>query len=270
LEIKNFLFLFKNFRINKNNYFKKICFNERGQASLVDSIIFLTIVSSVVTMLFFFMIGYGDRVEKQINSVYTEDFSMDTLKVITYINVLRDGKSVFDYDYEYSNQNSPEHDYLLTMIKEDHADIGAFSSPTKQAVVSTISSVLQPFEESLDYAFFILQEDSDKFSLLIFAIHEGLFNEDGDLEEVNRVYYDCNPDNSEILATDVFPNVGKVNSAVGKVMLTHPNSEKNVPFLMSLNLWVSSDISVFKNMAEPDVENGIKDFNCVKIDMDDI
>lgn len=234
--------------------------NERGQASLMDSIIFLTIVSSVVTMLFFFMINYGDRVENQIDSLYAEDFSIDTLKVITYVNVLRDGRSVFDYKFEDTEQPLPEYDYLLTLMKEDYADVGKFSYPTKKAIVSTVSSTLLPFEGSLDYAFFMMHEDSEEFLFLMMAVHEGEFNEDGRVTGVDRVYYECAPDDIDVISKEVFPYVGEVNTASGKIMLPEPSSSKNTPFIMSLNLWVSKDIAILKNLKTP--ADGVTDLNC--------
>ena len=242
--------------------------NSKGQAALMDSIIFLTIVSSVVTMLFFFMVGYGDRVNNQLDSLYAEDFSIDTLKVITYINVLRDGRSVFDYDFKEDEQPSPEYDYLLAIMKEDYADEGKFTQSTKKAVVSTISSTLKPFDESIDYAFFMMHEDSEEFLLLLIAVHEGRFVEDNGrmvVESVDRVYYVCEPDDKEILAKEVFPYVGEVNSSSGKIMLAEPKSSTNTPFIMSLNMWVSKDIAVLKNLGDPDTEKMIPDLNCTVI-----
>jgi hypothetical protein len=245
----------------------KIRLNQKGQAALVDSIIFLTIVSAIVTMLFFFMIGYGDRVSHQLDSLYSEDFSIDTLKVITYINVLRDGRSVFDYDFSDTAQPSPEYDYLLALMKEDHADLGEFTYNTKKAVVSTVSSTLKPFEESIDYAFFLTHEDSDEFLLLLLAVHEGQFNDDGEVESVDRVYYDCSPDDRELLSKEIFPYVGEINSASGKIMLVTPGSDvenpQNIPYIFSLNRWVSKDIKVLQNLGEP--TPGITDLNCVEI-----
>lgn len=236
--------------------------NQKGQAALVDSIIFLTIVSAIVTMLFFFMVDYGDRVNVQLDALYAEDFSMDTLKVITYINVLRDGRSVFDYSDD--EDNSPEYDYLLAIMKEDYADTGKFSLNTKKAIVNTIADTLRPFEKSIDYTFFLLHEDSDDFLFLLFAVHEGEFGTDGSIQSVERKYYECQPGDKEDVAKEIFPYVGEVNNASGKIMLTEPYSEGSTPFIMSLNLWISKDIKVLQNLETPGT--GVFDFNCTELD----
>ena len=240
--------------------------NQRGQAALMDSIIFLTIIASVATMLFFFMANYGARADDQLDALYAEDFSIDVLKVITYINVTRDGRSVFEFSEE--EDVEPEYDYLLAMMKEDYADTGTFTERTKRATASTISSALRPFDESIDYVYYLLNEDSDEYLFLMFAVHEPVLDRDGDIIEVKRVFYECQPHDKELLTQEVFPYVGEVNTAGGKIVLAEPYSTSNTPFIMSLNLWITKDLEILENLGDPDVEGGVVDLTCTAIPLD--
>ena len=180
--------------------------NEKGQAALVDSIIFLTIVSTIVTMLLFFMVDYGDRVNVQLDSLYAEDFSIDTLKVITYINVLRDGRSVFEYDED--EENSPEYDYLLARMKEDYADTQSFSLNTKKAISNTVADTLRPFEKSIDYVLATTKDHLNEWVTVKTNVkdHFKKFH-NLDLDKINGLAIMADTDNSKLSSVAYFQDI---------------------------------------------------------------
>ncbi|MDD3084170.1 MAG: hypothetical protein PHP82_04045, partial [Candidatus ainarchaeum sp.] len=207
--------------------------NNRGQAALVDSIFFLTIVSIICTTLFFFAINYGLQTESQINSFYSRDFSSDILKVITYINVPRDGKYILETEYFQS-------DYLLALIKEDYADKRKMSDSTTDSIVRTLDNVVKPFDASIDYAFFIASESENKYLFLLLATHECEKWVDFQCENVERKYFYCEPNNNKILEEKIFPFVGKVDSSFGKITLSEqdrPDSPGRA-FIIGFSGWI--------------------------------
>lgn len=245
---------------------KKIFLNERGQAALMDSIFFLTIVSIICTSLFYFAINYGIPTEQQINSFYSRDFATDSLKVISYINVVRDGKSFSQVE---DGGIVFENDYLLALVKEDYADKQQISSETRMAITRTLDEVMNPFDTSIDYAFFILSESEDEYLFLLLATHqcdgEGCLPPYEGEKDVERVYFYCNPYDNEILEKQIFQKVGKVDTALGKVTLSSAieNQKMGRPFIVGLSGWIVSDIPELNetNLTES------PDFNCSIVDL---
>ena len=255
--------------------------NQSGQAALMDSIFFLTIVATICTSLFFFTINYGLQMESQLNSFYSSDFANDALKVITYINVARDGSSALSL----AASGVKEYDYLLALIKEDYANEAQtpkhLTQRTIKAIATTLNSVLKPFEGSLDYAFYLVNESDTKPLALIMAVHkkttsvgsnssssalcEDLKNGEG---FVCRNYYYCLPSAKETLAKKIYPYVGQVNTALARVTLVDwASSGDSTPhaFQMGLDVWVSKDLNILSNLDAP---AQIADFNCSLILMD--
>jgi hypothetical protein len=157
---------------------KKFLTSRTAQAALVDSIFFVTIVSIICTTLFSFAIGFGTKADSAISSFYSTDFATDCLKVISYINVLRDGTSIS----ELGPGQIAEYDYLLALIKEDfRANAkcmnGTLSPLMRKPIVSTVSSVLAPFDDSIDYAFYIFSESGveKKYVFLLLALHKPIY-----------------------------------------------------------------------------------------------
>ncbi|MCX6800795.1 MAG: hypothetical protein NTZ73_01250 [Candidatus Diapherotrites archaeon] len=250
--------------------------DEGGQAALTDSLFFLAIVSMICTLLFYFLINYGATVEEQINSFYSGDFAMDTLKVIAYVNVMRDGTSIYSL-----TGDNPQYDYLLAMIKEDYAESSGNQNPslnsaTRKAIANTVHSVMKPFEHSVDYAFYLFQEDSQKFLFLLMGVHEckksGTECEkdsSGNIVGSERRMYYCIPASPGILKDKVFPYVGKVDSATSKVFLDKGTSKDlsavtgvGANYIMSLDLWISKDVN---NLWGLDSAANKADFNCALI-----
>ncbi|NMA44822.1 MAG: hypothetical protein GX950_03375 [Candidatus Diapherotrites archaeon] len=259
------------------NFLKTTKINSKGQAALMDSLFFLVIVSAVCTTLFFFTVNYGKQLDSQINSFYSTDFAADTIKVVSYINVLRTGMSVYDAD------GLVELDYLLAMMKEDYGNKKEFSCKTKKAIASTFNSVLKPFSDSLDYAFYFVNKSEDRFLFLMMAIHEcsdddpeacvcyDNFNDPAcknyvsggnNPPKISLTHYYCTPNNIRILDQLVFPYVGKVDKATSKFDFLD-SSGRSVVFDAELAMWVTKDVPVLRDLKEN------KDFNCVPINFEE-
>ncbi|MEK6959163.1 MAG: hypothetical protein AABW59_03910 [archaeon] len=244
---------------------------KKAQAALTDSIFFLAIVATLCTSLFYFAINYGTQMESQLNSFYSSDFANDSLKVINYVNVMRNGNSIFS---ELGRGETAEYDYLLALIKEDYSDDQEISPETRDSIAYTLHSVLRPFDDSVDYTYYLLSESEDKFLFLLMAVHEC----DGDKEEclnpsnadkkINRNYYYCEPSNKNVLTKKVYPYIGKVDSAVGKItLLQRVSAEKTDSkiFIMGLDVWISTDLEVLGQLDEKTLT---PDFNCSYLDID--
>jgi hypothetical protein len=249
--------------------------NSKGQAALMDSLFFLTIVAAITAMLFFYMTSYGNQMNNQLDAFYTKDFAADSLKVITYVNVLRDGTSLEDYaDGGPLKDETPEFDYLLTLMKEDYSDKQEFSGTTIQAIALTLNSVLKPFS-SVDYAFYILNESKTDYLFLMFSVHEGELTSVGDKKYdvvyVDRIFYSCKPDSQKVLTKYVTPYVGQVDQSRGKISFVDPDADDSSgkPFIIGLDVWVSKELPAirafnpdFHDTLDPEDVQAGRDFNC--------
>ncbi len=251
-----------------------------GQAALTDSLFFIAIIAVLSTGLFYFAINYGLSTEAMLNSFYSSDFAMDSLKVVTYVNIMRDGSPVNLNSYSTENAPQGQFDYMLALVKEDYSRNSEISPSTKKAIANTLHSVLKPFDSSIDYVFFIALESSGvgekKFVALILATRKCMAeNNDcsnisqGEDLPIKRVYYACDPAVSNVLEKYIYPNVGKVDSAIGTIGL-RSKSEDYERFLIGMNLWVARKIEPIERIIatgeEPDPAKRDPEFNCVLID----
>ncbi len=242
-------------------------FNQRGQAALTDSIFFLLIVSSVCTMLFFFLINYGVLVEGNVKSFYSSDFAVDVLKVVTYVNVMRDGSTIENIQ----SSDGSEYDYLFALIKEDFGSSSLEGDPkfkprTIKAIKSTISSVVKPFEDSVDFSFWIGQEDKKDFLFLMLTNHECNVVENADgstrVKDCNINYFYCDPLNKNRLNDEILSQVTGVDSATGLVRLAKTKTDgmdERFTYVMNLDLWVSKAIPILQDLDTN------TDMNCTNI-----
>jgi len=268
--------------------------NSRGQAALVDSLFFIAIVSTVCTGLFYFAINYGTTTETQLNSFYSSDFAMDSLKVLTYINLYRDGNSVNPNDvinitpgggaagggYIHTfvlGSSVPQTDYLLAMIKEDFAKNKEITIPTKTAIANTLHSVLKPFDSSIDYIFFIAKESTtaseSRFITMILSTRKCTagcdYMSEASSRVISRVYYSCNPLKANVIEKYIFPYAGKVDSASGKISLVDfvgTSTGRYSYYVTGLYLWVAKDINKINQIVKTEgLPPGQKepDFDCV-------
>ncbi len=255
--------------------------NRRGQAALVDSLFFIAIVSIVCTGLFYFTINYGTSTETLLNSFYASDFSMDSLKVISYVNVMRDGTGVSSQSVSGAGANPAQFDYMLAMIKEDYARNREVSFQTKTAIANTIHSVLKPFDDSTDYVFYIKREGGDvsgkQFLAFIIATRKCTGDccdgectpTPGDPQlSVERTYYACNPAQENVMQKFVYPYVGRVDSAVGRIALSDFAGNYTY-YLMGIDLWVAKKTKatddIVSKSEETDPALRESDFDCNRI-----
>ena len=239
--------------------------NSKGQAALTDSLFFLAIVAAITAMFFFYLSSYGDEMNTQLDAFYTKDFAADSLKVITYVNVMRDGTNLQEHiDGRYSGEE-PQFDYLLTLMKEDYSDEQKFSGETVQAIALTLDSVLKPFN-SVDYAFYLLSESESKFLFLMLSVHEGeleLVDEElkkYDVVDVVKAYYSCEPINQEVLSKYITPYIGQVDQSKGKISFLDPDVKDSLgrPFIIGLDVWISKELPTIKAL-NPDLVDTIED-----------
>jgi len=241
----------------------------RAQAALVDSLFFIAIVATICTGLFYFAINYGLGSEALLNSFYSSDFSMDSLKVITYINVMRDGSPV-SLEVASTASGLLEYDYLLALMKEDFSQTKSIGLETQVAISNTLYSVLRPFDDSIDYIFYISRDGSvasdSKYLALIIATHECTGGNctsgvvEGDVKgtyarTVSRVFYSCKPALNKVLESKIFPNVGKIDSSYGKVNLA------DAPYIIGLHTWVAKSVKILNNLS-PTSSSPDSDLNC--------
>ncbi|MDD3159824.1 MAG: hypothetical protein PHQ98_02560 [Candidatus ainarchaeum sp.] len=244
-------------------------FNQTGQAALMDSIFFLTIVSTIGVALFYFYIHYGEQTNTLITSFYSQDFSSDVLKVISYSSALRGGEDLTKFQ-----GSNPELDYLFALIKEDFSNNQKnLSDGTIFAIARTVSVILKPFDNSFDYAFYINSPDSsnDKSNYYFFLVanHEIVDS------TVSRNYYSCivNQTNAE---KHLFSKVGKIDSSIAKLSLTKKDGDKTTNFVYDvvLNIWINRNIDLFKSKSEyylyqsDPLLAGNSGFDCNKIDLE--
>jgi len=242
--------------------------DNRAQAALTDSLFFLAIVAAITAMLFFYMTSYGNNMNTQLDAFYTKDFAADSLKVITYVNVLRDGTELqkhIDGDYA---PDAPQFDYLLTLMKEDYSDTQKFSPETVSAIALTLNSVLQPFS-SVDYSFYLLSESENEFLFLMLSVHTGTLtiddpdNKKYDFSNVQRVFYSCEPINQDVLSKHINSYVGQIDQSKGKISFLDPDVTDSLgrPFIIGLDVWISKDLPVIRDLEAKTTPAG-QDFSC--------
>lgn len=246
--------------------------NNKGQAALVDSVLFLTIIMSISAGFLFFTINYGSQTQNQLSSFYSSDFSADVLKIVTYINVARDGSLISSQDLEGSDFDDFELDYLLVLIKEDYADSRSVTQRTQNAIKNTFESALKPFQASMDYVFYLYNEETNEYFFLLFSVHEcveycdveqiqtrvGLVSRPNPNMVIENRFYFCQPDGrNNFLEKELFPTLGKVDSAFGKVTLPVSLDSAGMSFVMGLHIWVVTNSDKISEIGD-----GSADLNC--------
>ena len=247
--------------------------NQKGQAAVTDALFFLMIIISLSVFLYNFANSYGSTVQEQIQNEFQTTFATNSLKTILYTSTSRDPtETIYDPDAEI--------DYLLALIKEDYSDKKEMSEGTTHAIVRTLDDVMRPFDASIDYAFYLLNESEVNYLFLLFATHEcvdGGEDVDGDgvtacndLDEdkqdfITRKYFYCKPRDNTILETEIFPYVGKVDSAFGKVTLADSaeDEKQGRPFIIGFSGWVVTNI---EKLSTQNLTTS-PDYNCSNISL---
>ena len=246
--------------------------DSRAQAALVDSLFFIAIIAALGTGLFYFAINYGLSSESLLNSFYSSDFATDALKVLTYVNISRDGTSISSSRVI---QPSDEFDYLFAMVKENYAHNNQLpvkiDSNTRHAIANTLYSVLRPFDDSYDYSFYIEKEGyvvgQQNYLTLILALHRPITN--GEITVgATREFYSCFPAIPTVLEKFVFPNVGTVDSALGRISLCETAGQCS-SYIIGLNLWISKsvpEINAIMTTIDADPKDKEPNFKCTQIE----
>jgi len=212
--------------------------NEKGQAAVTDALYFLMIVTFLSVFLFGFANSYGNSVKEQIGDEFNTTFATNALKTILYSSTPRDfQKSIYDEDAEI--------DSLLAIIKEDYSDDQKIDNIEKVVLGKTISSILSPIEDSIDYVFYITVPPQQ---LVFFYFHTTNFVQEeldipgrfviftpGDPPHIN---YFCGLNSEYIFDVDytefvekrlarLLANVGPTSQASAQIKLVKVNSRND-------------------------------------------
>jgi len=144
--------------------------NEKGQAAVTDALYFLMIVTFLSIFLFGFSNTYGNSVEEQIMDQFNTTFATNALKTILYSSTPRDPSQNIYEDPD------AEIDYLLAILKEDYADNEIIDLAEREVLGSTISAILSPISDTVDYVFYIRIPEQKKF--VYFFFHTTNFEKD--------------------------------------------------------------------------------------------
>ncbi|HLC78917.1 MAG TPA: hypothetical protein VJG83_00670 [archaeon] len=135
--------------------------NSKGQAAVTDALYFILIITFLSIFLFGFANSYGNNIKEQIDAEFNTTFATNALKSILYSSTARDVTQSLE-------QQDAEIDYLLAIVKEDYSDDLEIDSRERQVLGKSISSILAPVEDSLDYAFYITIPSEEKFVFFYF------------------------------------------------------------------------------------------------------
>jgi len=136
--------------------------NSTGQAAVTDSLYFILIVTFLSIFLFGFSSSYGNSIKEQVNNEFNTTFATNALKSILYSSTPRDP------DDSIENKGA-EIDYLLAILKEDYADNELIDESERMVLGKTISKVLSPVQDTLDYALYISVPSEKK--VVFFYLH---------------------------------------------------------------------------------------------------
>ena len=161
--------------------------NSKGQAAVTDAMYFLLIVTFLSIFLFSFANSYGSSVKQQISDEFSTTFATNALKTILYSSTTRDpGKLITD--------DGAEIDYLLVILKEDYADDQQIDPAEREVLGRTISTILAPIEDQIDYIFMITAFGETGDDFIFFYIHTtNFFEEDADIPGRGFVFYRSKP-----------------------------------------------------------------------------
>ena len=162
--------------------------NSKGQAAVTDAMYFLLVVTFLSIFLFGFANSYGNSIKQQINDEFSTTFATNALKTILYSSTTRSpGVKITDPDAEI--------DYLLVILKEDYADDQQLDSDEREVLGETISTILTPIEDQIDYIFLITAFEEANKDFIFFYIHTTNFiEEDADIPGRGFVFYRTDPD----------------------------------------------------------------------------
>ncbi len=166
--------------------------NQRGQAAVTDALYFLLVVTFLSVFLFGFANSYGNNIKEQINNQNTTAFATNALKTILYSSTTRDP------DQDITAPNA-EIDYVLAILKEDYADDKKLKSTQRNVLGKTISGIMSPVEDNLDYVFIITAvEENDKDFVFFFFHTTNFIEEASNFPARGFTYFRANPDKPHV------------------------------------------------------------------------
>jgi len=165
--------------------------NKKGQASVTDALYFLLIVTFLSVFLFGFANSYGSVIREQLNDEYNTTFATNALKTILYSSTPRNpDKTIFDDDAEI--------DYLLALVKEDYSDDLQVNETEMNVLGKSISAILAPVEDTLDYMFYI-HIPGDEQKIVYLLVHVTNFQrDDADVPAREFYVYSADPTNPHL------------------------------------------------------------------------
>lgn len=157
--------------------------NSKGQAAVTDALYFLLVVTFLSIFLFSFANSYGSSIKQQISDEFSTTFATNALKTILYSSTTRSpGKLITD--------EGAEIDYLLVILKEDYADDQQINTAEREVLGRTISTILTPIEDQIDYIFLITAVEEANKDFIFFYIHTTNFIEEkADIPGRGFVFY---------------------------------------------------------------------------------
>ena len=115
--------------------------NVRGQAAIMDAILFLMLTSILATTLFYFAAPYGQAQATQLNEIYLHNYASSTYKALLWAPV----------DTGNGFQN-----YLLATLKESfQSNSGQFGTDDLKHIAIDLNTLNKPVNASYDYLFAI-------------------------------------------------------------------------------------------------------------------
>jgi len=177
----------------------------KGQAAMMDSLFFLTIIVTLCVMLFKFSATYGDRIDLATSNLYFKEYSNSVLRTVFY--------SEIPLDFSLDINSAKEIDYLMIAVKEDFFSDGKIGNSdindlqlipgdiAKFNLYHTIKATMHPMP-NYDYVFYLHNDSDLKFSFFLIKITN--FEQQGAIQQGYRVqyimnseepygYYLCNP-----------------------------------------------------------------------------
>ncbi|MBR9706974.1 MAG: hypothetical protein GOV15_00900 [Candidatus Diapherotrites archaeon] len=141
---------------------------EKGQATIMDAILFLLVTSALATSLFYFTVSYGSEQEVQLTDRYLRSYASSTYKALLWSPVVREGGFA---------------DYLLAFSKEKGSD----DHTVKQKFAENLYRLNLPINASRDYMFSVYDGSSGIGTPAIIVFKEG-----------NRLFYCLDADDSSL------------------------------------------------------------------------
>lgn len=215
--------------MNKKTIFKKINLNNKAQSSIMDALYFITIISVLSGLMFFFTSNYGTSIENRLNENYQQQYADSALKTLLFISTPRNLNETL--------YTTSEVDYLFTMIKEDFADDFSLNE-TNEILAKNIIQTMKPIDAVYDYAFILISSQNvpqvEYFFLSI---------KNYEKNPVEQEHYFCNFKNASKMDQVFYSQLNEVIESSQSITLITSESGAFTQSEITLMMWVSSPMS---------------------------